>query len=73
MAKHPEGRLRDDACVVWAVHFIHTVSATAGRRPLTMPRLQDFADGIFMMQSLKLADEMAAASVNHPLPERKFY
>ncbi|CAJ1360220.1 unnamed protein product [Effrenium voratum] len=27
---------------------------------------QDFADGIFMMQSLKLADEMVAASVNHP-------
>ncbi|CAE7939541.1 GUSB [Symbiodinium necroappetens] len=27
---------------------------------------KDFADGIFMMQSLKLADEMAAASVNHP-------
>ncbi|CAE7775186.1 GUSB [Symbiodinium pilosum] len=27
---------------------------------------QDFADGIFMMQSMKLADEMAAASVNHP-------
>eukprot|EP00434_Breviolum_minutum_P021155 symbB.v1.2.018667.t1/scaffold1455.1/size117749/3 len=27
---------------------------------------QDFADGIFLMQSMKLADEMVAASVNHP-------
>ncbi|CAE8723878.1 unnamed protein product, partial [Polarella glacialis] len=28
--------------------------------------LEDFSDGVFMMQSLKLADEMAAASANHP-------
>ena len=32
---------------------------------------QDFADGIFLMQSLKLADEMVAASVNHPSPGLK--
>ena len=31
-----------------------------------MPCREDFADGIFLMQSLKLADEMVAASVNHP-------
>ena len=35
---------------------------------LHKPRQQDFADGIFLMQSMKLADEMVAASVNHPQP-----
>lgn len=35
---------------------------------LHKPRRQDFADGIFLMQSMKLADEMVAASVNHPQP-----
>ena len=38
---------------------------------ISMSAQQDFADGIFMMQSLKLADEMAAASVNHPQLESK--
>eukprot|EP00445_Apocalathium_hangoei_P072708 CAMPEP_0204153922 /NCGR_PEP_ID=MMETSP0361-20130328/28277_1 /ASSEMBLY_ACC=CAM_ASM_000343 /TAXON_ID=268821 /ORGANISM="Scrippsiella Hangoei, Strain SHTV-5" /LENGTH=311 /DNA_ID=CAMNT_0051109111 /DNA_START=27 /DNA_END=962 /DNA_ORIENTATION=- len=28
--------------------------------------IHDFADGIFMLQTLKMADEMAAASANHP-------
>ena len=46
----------------------YSIHGEYGVQELHQPRRQDFADGIFLMQSMKLADEMVAASVNHPQP-----